>query len=59
MIVPCIDYEPWVSVDAAKSSGDIIGCIGHEVERERDEKPRRPIGFRLPEKAPDPSWMLL
>lgn len=38
------------------------GSIGSEVEREKDDKPRRPIGFRMQALMPqptDPSWMLL
>lgn len=46
----------------AFQSGYHSGSVGSEVEREPDEKPRRPIGFCLekPAKVPDdPSWMLL
>jgi hypothetical protein len=59
MLVPNIDYHVWLDLDAATSCGDLHGSIGHEVEREPDPKPRRPIGFRPPEKPIDPSWMLL
>lgn len=57
MIVPSVDYHVFVDVDSVGRCGDLHGSVGLEVERERDDKPRRPIGFRMPEKAPDPSWM--
>lgn len=61
MIVPNIDYLVFVDVTAGGDCGDLHGSIGHEVERAPDDKPRRPIGFRLPEREEprEPSWMLL
>lgn len=60
MFLPNYEYYPWLDLDAATSAGDLHGSIGHEVEREKDDKPRRPIGFRMEKKPPeDPSWMLL
>ena len=39
------------------------GCIGSEVERYPDDKPRRPIGFRMPERETEPpatpDWLLI
>lgn len=43
-------------------SGYHSGSVGTEVEREPDDAPRRPIGFRFeePEAEPeDPSFLLL
>lgn len=61
MIVPNIDYLVFVDVTAGSDCGDLHGYVGSEVEREPDDKPRRPIGFRLPEREEprEPGWMLL
>lgn len=62
MIVPDLTYEPGgVHIDASCESMLYSGGISsgwYEV----DDKPRRPIGFRMPEPEPvidDPSWLLL
>lgn len=60
MIVP----EPhWWFYDVNPMAGsDWHGSVGAEVEREPDEEPRKPIGFRFEKAEPepeDPSWMLI
>lgn len=60
MIVP----EPgwWLYEVNPLSGGYHSGHVGSEVEREPDDRPRKPIGFPFekPEPVPaDPSWLLL
>lgn len=60
MIVPNVEFYPFLSIDAT-TNGDVHGCVGAVDDREKsDDKPRRPIGFRMPEREnTDPSWRLL
>lgn len=60
MIVPEMHW--WLYDINPMASRDCHGSIGSEVEREPDEEPRRPIGFRMPEpeeEPEDPGWLLL
>lgn len=49
MMVPFVDFE--------EPHADCHGSIGAFVEGKPE--PPKPIGFRMPEPPPDPSWMLL
>lgn len=58
-----VSIPDWLHYDVDPlAHGYHSGSVGSEVEVEKDERPRRPIGFRMPEKdpdPPDPDWMLL
>ena len=60
MIVPDRDHEKVPRLDA-ESAGTLHGSIGGIDGSLTDDRPREPIGFRMParEQPIDPSWMLL
>lgn len=60
MIVPTVEFDPWLTIDTV-TMGDVHGSVSGLDDREKSDKPRRPIGFRAPERTQpiDPSWMLL
>lgn len=59
MFVPNVEFDPWVTVDNG-ANGDVHGSVSGVDDREKNDKPPRRIGFRMPEKeSTDPSWRLL
>jgi hypothetical protein len=61
MNVPDPVYELDRLLEPTGDAGTLSGCISGVDDSVTDNRPRAPIGFRMParERPVDPSWLLL